>query len=83
MVMLNLRGHPLTDIKKLINYAKCKVSVYCSLKIISPSLLKRPRLPISVSSVTQKVCKYPDFFMQPVHVNFQVCAKVHEENESP
>lgn len=63
IVMLYLRGHPLTDIKKLINYAKCKVSVYCSLNIISPSLLKRPQLPISVSSVTQKVCNYPDFFM--------------------
>lgn len=83
IVMLYLRGHPLTDIKKSINFAKCKGSVYYSFNIISPSLLKSPQLPISVSSVTQKVCKYPDFFMQPVHVNFQVCAKVHEEDESP
>lgn len=81
--MLYFRGHPLIDIEKLISYANCKMSVYCAWSIISPSLLKRSWLPISVSSITQKVCKYPDFFMQPIHVNFQVCAEVHEEDESP
>lgn len=60
------------------------MSLYCVLNIVSASLWKRTRVPISASSVTQeRLWKYSGIFMQPVHVNFQVCAKVHEEDESP
>jgi len=32
---------------------------------------------------SERLRKYAGIFIQPACVNFQVCAKVHEEDESP
>lgn len=83
MVYLGDRGHlPVKVIKKFISYTDCKVSVYCPLNIIWLSLLNNKVTSFCSRCYSKRFCKYSDIFMYSVHINFQVCAKVHEANES-